>query len=125
MPECLQVASMGSAESMLLSPGSAESMMLSAGDTESMMLSDTLSTGTENAESESIILSVAPSENMIMILLALFDCVIMLTAVATKKTTVGNTNECRLTTLVNRPPWRCRLVCRQRLLSFATLQTYC
>jgi hypothetical protein len=36
-----------------------------------------------------------------MILSALFGCVIMLTAAAMKKTIIGNTDDCRLTTLVN------------------------
>jgi hypothetical protein len=56
-------------------------MMLSVGGAESMMLSDTLSAGNESAES--IILSALPAESMI--LSPLFNCVIMLTAAATKE----------------------------------------
>jgi hypothetical protein len=93
MPVCLQVASAGSVESIILSAGGAESMMLSA-FAESM---DTLSAGAESAES--IILSAPPTESMI--LSVLFGRVIMLTAAATKKTTIGNTEGCQLTTLVN------------------------
>jgi hypothetical protein len=40
MPECLRVASLGGAESIMLSAGGAVSLMLSVGSTESM---DTLS----------------------------------------------------------------------------------
>jgi hypothetical protein len=90
MPVCLWVASVGDAESIILSVGSAECMMLSASP-ESM---DTLSNG-----AESIILSGPPAESMI--LSVLFGHVIMLIAVATKKTTIGNTDDHRLTTLVN------------------------
>jgi hypothetical protein len=64
-------------------------MMLSAGGAESMMLSDTLSAGAESAES--IILSVLPAESMI--LSVLFGWVITLTAGATKKSTIGNTDD--------------------------------
>ncbi len=67
VPECLQVASVGGAESIILSAGGVESMMLSA-HAESM---DTLS-----ASAESIILSVLPSATMI--LSALFSCFIVL-----------------------------------------------
>jgi hypothetical protein len=70
-----------------------ENMMLSA-FTESM---DTLSAGAESAQS--IILSALPAESMI--LSVLFGHVITLTAVATKKTTIGDTDDRRLTTLVN------------------------
>ncbi len=84
---------MGGAESIILSAGGTESMMLSA-FAESM---DTLSTGAESAVS--IILSAPPTASMI--LLALFGHVIMLTAAATKKTTIGDTEGRRLTTLVN------------------------
>jgi hypothetical protein len=93
MPVCLRVASAGGAENNILSAGGAESMMLSA-STESM---DTLSADAESAES--IILSAPPAESMI--LSAIFGHVIMLTAAAMKKTTIGNTDDCRLTTLVN------------------------
>ncbi len=84
---------MGSAESIIVSAGGAETIILSAG-AESM---DTLSNS-----AESIILSVPLAESMI--LSALFGCVITLTAVrrgATKKTTIGNTDNRRLTTLIH------------------------
>ncbi len=89
MPACLQVASVSGTESFILSAGGAESMMLSA-STESM---DNLSAG-----NESIILSVLSTESMI--LSALFGHFIMLIATATKKT-IANTDDHRLTTLVN------------------------
>ncbi len=91
VPVCLRVASVGSIESIILSSGGAESIILSAGGAESM---DTLSAG-----AESIILSVLLAESMI--LSALFGHVITLTAVARKKTTIGNTDDDRFTTLVN------------------------
>ena len=53
----------------------------------------TLSTGAESAES--IILSVPPDESC-MILSALFGLVITLTAVATKKTTISDSDDCQL-----------------------------
>ncbi len=90
MPVCLQDASARGAESIILSAGSAESMMLSA-SAESM---DTLSTG-----ADSITLSAPPAESMI--LSVLFGHVIMLIAAATKKTTISNTDDCQLKTLVN------------------------
>jgi hypothetical protein len=81
------------AESITLLAGSAESIILSAGGAESMMLS---------ACAESMIVSAPPAESMI--LSAPFDHVtIMLTAArwaATKKKTIGDTNDCRFTTLV-------------------------
>jgi hypothetical protein len=88
----LQVASAGGTESIIFSVGGAKSMMLSA-RAESM---DTLSAG-----AESIILSAPPAESMI--LSALFGHVITLIAAATKKqkTTIGNTEDCLLMTLVN------------------------
>ncbi len=52
---------------------------------------------TESAER--IILPASPAESMI--LSALFGRVIMLTALATKKTTIGNTDNHQLTTLFN------------------------
>jgi hypothetical protein len=58
---------------------------------------DTLSAGAESAES--IILSTPTAESMI--LLVLFGSVILLTAAATKKTTIGDTDDHQLTTLVN------------------------
>ncbi len=89
MPVCLRVASAGGAESIILSAGGAESMMLSA-CTESM---NPLSAG-----ADSIILSAPLAESMI--LSALFGCVIMLTAVATKKIN-GNTDDPQFLTIVN------------------------
>jgi hypothetical protein len=97
MPKCLQVASVGGTESIILSAGSAESNILSAGGAESMMLS---------ACAESMIVSALPADSMI--LSAPFDCVIMLTRYyimvaqggATKKATIGNTDDCQLMTLV-------------------------
>jgi hypothetical protein len=74
MPVCLRVASMGGAESIILSVGGAESMMLSA-RAESM---DPLSAGADG-----IILSALPAESMM--LSALFGCVIALTAGGYKK----------------------------------------
>jgi hypothetical protein len=100
MPECLQVASAGGAESIILSAGGAESMMLSA-CAESM---DTLSTS-----AKSITLSAPPAESMI--LSAVLSCYYAtLTGAATKKTTIGNTNDRRLRTA---PQWQRRLVCHQ------------
>jgi hypothetical protein len=93
MPECLLVASVGSAESIILSMGGAESMMLSA-CAESIILS---AGSAESAESS--ILSAPPAESSI--LSALFGHVIPLTAAATKNTTIGNTDNHQLTTLVN------------------------
>ncbi len=90
MPVCLRVASAGGAESIILPVGGAENMMLSA-CAESM---DTLSTG-----AESIILAAPPAGSMI--LQVLLGCVVMLTAVATKNTTIGNTDDHQLTTLFN------------------------
>ncbi len=58
---------------------------------------DTLSAGAESAES--IILSAPTAESMI--LSVLFGSVIMLTAAATKKTTISDTDDHQLTTLVN------------------------
>ncbi len=55
------------------------------------MLSDALSAGAESAES--IILSALPAESMI--LSVLFGPVIRLTAAATKKKTIGDTDNCR------------------------------
>jgi hypothetical protein len=89
----MRVASAGGAESIILSAGSTESMILSA-FAESL---DTLSAGAESAES--IILSAPPAERMI--LSELFGHVIALTAAATKKTTISNTDNRRLKTLVN------------------------
>ncbi len=73
---CLWVALAGNAESIIVSAGGAESM-------------DTLS-----ASAESIILSAPPAESMI--LTVLFGRVIMLSAVATKNTTIGNNDDCQL-----------------------------
>ncbi len=87
MPVCLRFASAGGTESIILSAGVTESMMLSA-SAESM---DTLS-----ASTESIIVSAPPAKSMI--LSALFGCV---TEVATKTTTIGNTDDCQLMALVN------------------------
>jgi hypothetical protein len=86
MPVCLWVASAGGAESIILSAVSSESMMLSA-STENM---DTLSTG-----AESIILSALPTESMILSVLFGF------VTAAAKKKTIGNTDDCRLTTLAS------------------------
>jgi hypothetical protein len=82
----LWVASAVWAESVILSVGSAESMMLSAG-------------------AKCMIVSAPPAESMI--LTVLFDCVITLkhatssAAGSNKKITIGNTDNCQLTTLVN------------------------
>ncbi len=76
-------------ESMILSAHT-ESIILSAPPTESMILS---------ALAESIILSVHHAESMI--LSAQFGCDITLTMAAAKKTTIGDTDNCQLMTLVN------------------------
>jgi hypothetical protein len=79
----LRVASAGGAESIILSSGSAKSIMLSA-RAESM---DTLSTG-----ADSILLSALPTEYDT--LSAVWSCYYaMLTAAATKKTTIGDTDD--------------------------------
>ncbi len=65
---CLGVCSAGGAESSILSAGGTESIILSAGGAETMM---------HSACAECMIVSAPPPESMI--LLALFDCVIMLT----------------------------------------------
>jgi hypothetical protein len=90
MPVCLRVASAGGAEIIILSAGGAESMILSA-CTESI---DPLS-----ASADSIILSAPLAESMI--LSALFSHVIALTAGGYKKTTIGDTDNCRFVTIVN------------------------
>ncbi len=81
----------GGTESVILS-AHAESSILSVGGTESMMLS---------ACAESMIVSVLLAESMI--LSAPFDCVITLIAArwaVTKKTIIGDTDDCRFTNLV-------------------------
>jgi hypothetical protein len=117
VPLFLQVASVGGAKRVILSVGGAEKIILSAGGAESMMLS---------ACAKSMIVSAPPAESMI--LLAPFHCVIMLTAVqrAAKKN-----QQSAILTITNLQLWslasqrRCRLVCRQRWPSFATLPTDC
>jgi hypothetical protein len=93
VPVCLQIASSGSAESIVLSVGGAESIILSAFGAKRLMLS---------VCAESMIVSAPPAETMI--LSAPFDSVIMLTAVqqvATKQTTICNTDDHLFTTVVN------------------------
>jgi hypothetical protein len=85
------------AESIILSAGSAETILLSAGGTESMMLS---------ACTESMIVSAPPtaSSSSQHSLIVILCYTITLTAVqwgAMKKITIGNTDNCRLKTLVN------------------------
>jgi hypothetical protein len=95
---CLSVCGLRSAESIILSAGGAKTMILLAGGAESMMLS---------ACAESMIVSVPPAE--CMILSALFDRVITLitrygnsgAGGGNKTTTIRNTDNHRLTTLVN------------------------
>ena len=74
-----------------------------------------------SAQAESIILSALPTESMI--LLALFGHVIMLTAAATKKTTIGDTEGRRLTTLVNSASTAPPIGRPPKGPSFATLPT--
>ncbi len=93
---CLSVCGLSGAESIILSVGSAETIILSAGGTESMMLS---------VCSESMIVSAPPAASMI-----LSACLIVLLRYyhansgavgGNKRTTISNTDNCRLTTLVN------------------------
>jgi hypothetical protein len=101
VPMCLWVTSAGSTESIILSAGGAESMMLSA-RTESM---DPLSAG-----ADSIILLAPPTESMI--LSALFGCVIMLTAAATKNQQSAILMIVDLQLWSTAPQRRCQLVGR-------------
>jgi hypothetical protein len=71
-------------------------MMISAGGAESMMLSDTLSAGTESAES--IKLSASPAESMILSAMCL--CYYA-NSRDYKKTPIGDTDNPQSTTLVN------------------------
>jgi hypothetical protein len=94
---CLSVCRLRDAESITLSAGGAETIILSAGGAESMMLS---------ACAESMIVSEPPAASMI--LSAPFDSEITLlscygnsgAAGGKKKTTIGDTDDCQLTTLV-------------------------
>ncbi len=83
MPVCLPVVSAGGAESSILSAGGAESIILSAGVAESVILS-------------------AHAESMDTLGAVWLCYYAMLSAAATKKTTIGNTDDRQLRrTLVN------------------------
>jgi hypothetical protein len=81
VPECLQVASAGGAESINLSAGGTQTIILSAGGSERMMIS---------ACSESMIVSSPPAKSMIFSVP--FDHVIMLTQKvgSNEKTTISD-----------------------------------
>jgi hypothetical protein len=112
VPVYLRVASGGGGESIILSVRGAESMMLSA----SAECMDTLRAG-----AESIILSAPCADSMILI--ALFCCVIAISAATTKKKpAILTITDYRLWSTA--PQQRRRSVRRRREPSFATLQTY-
>jgi hypothetical protein len=106
-------------ESIILSALPAKSLILSAPPAESMILSAHAESMILSVHAESIILSSHHAESIILsshhsniIILSLhypeniifsapIGCVIRQTAAATKKPTIGNTIDCRFTTLVN------------------------
>ncbi len=83
VPKCLQVASAGGAESIILSANSTESMMLSVRN-ETM---DTLSAG-----AESIILSAPPAESIIVS--AVSSCYHATLTAAARLKSIGDTDNC-------------------------------
>jgi hypothetical protein len=91
MPVCLQVASAGGTESIILSAGGIKSMMLLV-PIESM---DNLSTG-----AESIILSAPPAESMILSVL-FAQHYATLTGATTITKLIGDYDDRQFTTIVN------------------------